>query len=126
MLRLNGERDDAGGLGPGEVWLAYGGSYTCTANELMGAEAVGTAHLVLWDNRDSGTMTAETYLDHVIQQIFWPFQPHESLLSESMRWSSCTQGTFYPKSPRYLSFSFLPLLQTSLHLRMLGIVYKIA
>lgn len=44
------------------------------------------APLVLWDKKDWGTITAKTYVDHVLQPVLWPFWYHESQVSESTVW----------------------------------------
>ena len=38
----------------------------------------GTKFLVLWEKNDWGTITAQTYIDHILQASLWPFWFWES------------------------------------------------
>lgn len=36
------------------------------------------APLILWDKKDWETITARTYIDHVLQPVLWPFWDSKS------------------------------------------------
>lgn len=42
--------------------------------------------LVLWDKKDCGTITAQTYVDHVLHPVLWPFWYWESHAQGTAAW----------------------------------------
>lgn len=99
--------------------MRVGAVHTCSIHSICNRPTT-----VLWNNADCRTITAQTYINHVLTPVFWLFWYYESQTQGKTCWVMEDGASVYWAKPT--KYPLLPPLMTLTLLRIFGICWRTA